>query len=217
MIPPKAGAWAKIKDAVFSMDQLKMDGDSIGFLGYRVNTRGIVKCWDERMGTYIPLNDPILVSSMYTLLASYARGDHSQVISEDEASFTKICLLDASMHMSCSTNQHRIESQLLSIVQNHHATVQDLLQERFNATRVERGDWAFMIELMPCILALVVYHEGIGYEEEKLSMPGDEIGPSLHLYFEKKTIVHLPGDYSIVRIPELLETLFINSLNSFLA
>lgn len=201
-------SWNLVKQDILSLKNRLGFGNSISFLYLTVDEEGHVSFNNPITSIDEPIDDALLSHQIRTVLYHYSKSKMDNVNNDSRKKFTKISLLDDSMHMSCSTNQHRIEDEFCRLFEKDGDKIKHIFQQFFGARLADKGDLSFEIDLLPLVTALFVYTEGDDGDEF-----GDKIPSSFNIYFEKGTLLLLPGNYSELRVPEVLEAIFLSLIN----
>ncbi|MHA1849591.1 MAG: hypothetical protein ACTSXU_18245 [Promethearchaeota archaeon] len=210
-------SWNKILDKVIKLKENGCFGDKISFLYLDVKDNGQVIYHDPVKKSTREITDEIFLNQVYKILYHYSMGDCKFRIEREKEKFTKISLLDDSLHIACSTNQHRIESDLCQLFEKDEGIVSKTLETYFGATKMTQGDLSYRIELIPGVISLIVYNKGESDDEdEDDDFPGEVLESTLNIFFEQNTLKLLPSDMSVLRVPEVLEDVFLRVLKMIL-
>lgn len=187
--------WDAVARDVLSLKGRLGFGSRIRFLHFEVLDDGHVLFENPVSGLRAPVDERVQRVA-WTMLHAHAAGDETCIVALEDETFTRISLLDDSMHLGCSTNQHRIEDAFRDLLDACPGVAGVVLERHFDATPVDKGDLAFRIPLLPRVPALLVYHAG---EEGLASSAG--------IFFEVHALRFLP------RIAcESLEELFLHAV-----
>ncbi|MHA1679730.1 MAG: DUF3786 domain-containing protein [Promethearchaeota archaeon] len=207
-------SWDEIKEHVLSLKNRLGMGDVVSFLHLSIDAggRGKITFKDPTTSIEEVIDDELLSHQVLTVLYHHSNAvDVDKKASGSKKSFTKISLLDDSMHMSCSTNQHRIEDAFCRLFEENESGMADLFTRYFGARPSDKGDLSFEVDLLPRVTALFVYTRGEVDDEF-----GEDLPPAFNIYFEKETLSLLPGNYSELRVPEVLEDVFLRVIKKLI-
>lgn len=200
-------SWENVESRIHALKSRLGFGNEIEFLHLEVQDSGEIVFKDPRDATGHPVNDERIKHFIYKILFYYNNGDEHVLIPPAEEKFTKISLLDDSMHLGCSTNQHRLEDEFRKLFDMDLDRVSVILEKHFHATDAHKGDVSFRVPLLPRVPALLVY-----YMADDDCEIGDEfIESSLNIFFEKNANKYLPPN-----VCESLEDVFLFLVKKFI-
>jgi len=194
--------WNVVKKDILSLKNHLGFTDTIQFLLLEMMDDGIILFYDPRTMSNHPVQNKILSNNIRKILFYYSQGDERYFPAAGTEVFTKISLLDDSMHLGCSTNQHRLESEFRILFEKDQARMIAILENYFGGIQARSGDISYRMQLLPMVEVLLVFNKGD-------EMPGDIatdscLSSSITIFFEKNTIFFLPPN-----VCETLEEVFV--------
>ncbi|MHA1716824.1 MAG: DUF3786 domain-containing protein [Promethearchaeota archaeon] len=195
-------SWHVVGNDILSLKSRLGFSTKLRFLNLEVLDDGAITFHDPITRLDEVLNDKLLSHYCYRVLFYYSKGDDTFVSDPENEEFTKISLLDDSMHLGCSTNQHRIEHEFQKLFDDNLALITDVFTTYFGAMPVQRADVSFRVSLLPRVPAMFVYYAA--EDESEDGDAGGTIPSSLNIFFEKNTIRFLPPNAC-----ETLEDIFL--------
>ena len=196
-------SWDAVSTRILSLKGRLGFSDEISFLRLSIDVRGKITFDKPGACCQTLVNDDWLSYCVNRVLFYYSMGDDSDEPGEPQQeqpkeTFTKISLLDDSMHLGCSTNQHRIENELKALLDENEEKVRDALERHLGASLVEQEDLAWRIPLLPKVIALIVYNRTEEASDDFNTGPTGTataaacLPSSLNVFFKKSTIKYIP-------------------------
>ncbi|MBN2150249.1 MAG: DUF3786 domain-containing protein [Candidatus Lokiarchaeota archaeon] len=203
IIEGQSYSWDAVATRILSLKCRLGFSEEISFLRLSIDDRGNITLDKPGSSSRVLVNDDWLSYCVNRVLFYYAMGDETGERGEAQQghtkeSFTKISLLDDSMHLGCSTNQHRIENELKALLDESEEKVRGALERHLGASPVEQGDLAWRIPLLPRVVALIVYNrtedasEGLDADLDGTANAAACLPSTLNVFFEKSTARYLP-------------------------
>ena len=204
-------SWEAVKEKILSLKGRLGMKKSVKLLHVSVDDNGDMIFHDPRNGVLHNVDNSQVCHQIRRVLFYYSMGDDNFIVDPEQVSYTKISLLDDSMHLGCSTNQHRIEASFQAFFDTDPKAIKDVLETQFDTKRIDRGDIGFVVWLLPRVPALIVYNEG--EDDEKGEDDGLGCLPSsLNIFFAKSAYKYLPPN-----VCETLEDIFLWEVSLFLS
>jgi hypothetical protein len=200
-------SWENVESRIHALKNRLGFGSKIEFLHLELEDSGEIVFNDPRDAATHPVNDERIKHFIYKILFYYSSGDDQVLITPAEENFTKISLLDDSMHLGCSTNQHRLENEFRKLFDMDLNRVTEILEKHFQATDAHKGDVSRRLPLLPRVPALLVYY----MPEDDCEMGEEFIESSLTIFFEKNANKYLPPN-----VCESLEDVFLFLVKKFI-
>ncbi|MFX0103701.1 MAG: DUF3786 domain-containing protein [Candidatus Hodarchaeota archaeon] len=200
-------SWENVGPRILTLRGRLGFGEKIEFIYLEIQDSGEVLLNDPRDSQTHQIKDEYIIHFVYKILFYYSTAGEHPPTSQADEKFTKISLLDDSMYLGCSTNQHRLEKEFCNLFDKDQEQMAFILENYFQGTDAHKGDASFRVQLLPRVPALLVY-----YMAEDSCVLGDEFIPSsLTIFFEKNTNKFLPPN-----VCETLEDVFLFVLKKFI-
>ncbi len=198
-------SWNAVAPDILGLKNRLGFGNDLSFLHVRLADEGTFWFENPVDSTKTVVQDEVFGYKARRVLFYYSRGDETLQVPEEREIFTKISLLDDSMHLGCSTNQHRIENDFRMLIDGEKKRTGLVLETYFNARPLTEGDAAFRVVLLPLVPVKIVYHAA-EFNGTDFS-PEPPIPSSCNIFFEKHANKFLPPN-----VCESLEDMFLEIL-----